>query len=44
MQGGASQFAGVMGTIAGDDTVLVICRDPLGGPDLARRLSEAARG
>ena len=34
--------AGVMGTIAGDDTVLVICRDPLGGPDLARRLSAAA--
>jgi transcriptional regulator of arginine metabolism len=34
--------AGVMGTIAGDDTVLVICRDPLGGPELARRLSAAA--
>ena len=34
--------SGVMGTIAGDDTVLVICRDPLGGPDLARRLSAAA--
>ncbi len=36
--------AGVMGTIAGDDTVLVICRDPLGGPELARRLSAAAAG
>jgi transcriptional regulator of arginine metabolism len=36
--------AGVMGTIAGDDTVLVICRDPLGGPELARRLSTAATG
>jgi transcriptional regulator of arginine metabolism len=34
--------AGVMGTIAGDDTVLVICRDPQGGPDLARRLGAAA--
>jgi transcriptional regulator of arginine metabolism len=34
--------AGVMGTIAGDDTVLVICRDPLGGPELARRLGAAA--
>jgi transcriptional regulator of arginine metabolism len=34
--------AGVMGTIAGDDTVLVICRDPLGGPELAKRLSAAA--
>jgi transcriptional regulator of arginine metabolism len=34
--------AGVMGTIAGDDTVLVICRDPGGGPDLAQQLIEAA--
>jgi transcriptional regulator of arginine metabolism len=36
--------SGVMGTIAGDDTVLVICRDPLGGTDLARRLIAAAAG
>lgn len=36
--------SGVMGTIAGDDTVLVICRDPLGGPELARRLITAAAG
>jgi transcriptional regulator of arginine metabolism len=34
--------SGVMGTIAGDDTVLVICRDPIGGPELARRLIDAA--
>lgn len=34
--------ADVMGTIAGDDTVLVICREPTGGPDLARRLISAA--
>jgi transcriptional regulator of arginine metabolism len=34
--------AGVMGTIAGDDTVLVICREPEGAPDLARRLIHAA--
>ena len=27
----------VLGTIAGDDTVLVIGRDPAGGADLARR-------
>lgn len=27
----------LLGTIAGDDTVLVIGRDPVGGPDLARR-------
>lgn len=45
---GAAQFlasaldraalADVVGTIAGDDTVLVIARDPLGGSDLAVRL------
>jgi transcriptional regulator of arginine metabolism len=38
----ASAFDGaalpdVLGTIAGDDTVLVIGRDPAGGDDLARR-------
>jgi transcriptional regulator of arginine metabolism len=27
----------LLGTIAGDDTVLVIGRDPVGGPELARR-------
>lgn len=27
----------IMGTIAGDDTVLLICRDPMGGPELAAR-------
>ena len=36
--------SGVMGTIAGDDTVLVICRDPAGAPELARRLIAAAGG
>ena len=45
---GAAQFLGsaldradlrsVLGTIAGDDTVLVITRDPRGGRDLAARL------
>jgi len=29
---------GVLGTIAGDDTVLVISRDPAGGEDVVRRL------
>lgn len=29
----------VVGTIAGDDTVLVVARDPAGGPDLAKQLS-----
>lgn len=28
----------LLGTIAGDDTVLLICRDPLGGDAVARRL------
>jgi transcriptional regulator of arginine metabolism len=35
--------AGVMGTIAGDDTVLVICREPTGGRDLAGQLIQAAQ-
>lgn len=29
----------VVGTIAGDDTVLVVARDPAGGPDLAKLLT-----
>jgi transcriptional regulator of arginine metabolism len=32
-----AEFPDVLGTIAGDDTVLVIGREPLGGEDLARR-------
>jgi transcriptional regulator of arginine metabolism len=28
----------ILGTIAGDDTVLLICRDPAGGADVAARL------
>lgn len=32
----------VVGTIAGDDTVLVVARDPAGGPDLAKLLSSWA--
>jgi transcriptional regulator of arginine metabolism len=32
----------LLGTIAGDDTVLLICRDPLGGPDIAQRLTTLA--
>jgi len=30
----------VLGCIAGDDTILVIARDPDGGADLARRFLE----
>ncbi|GAB7007640.1 arginine repressor [Nocardioides sp. AN3] len=33
-----SEFPDILGTIAGDDTVLVIGRDPHGGSDLARRI------
>jgi len=32
-----AEFPDVLGTIAGDDTVLVIGRDPQGGDDLVRR-------
>ncbi|MDX6278589.1 MAG: transcriptional regulator of arginine metabolism [Nocardioidaceae bacterium] len=32
----------LLGTIAGDDTVMVICRDPLGGDAVARRLMALA--
>ena len=34
----------VVGTIAGDDTVLVVARDPAGGPALAARLRAIAQG
>jgi transcriptional regulator of arginine metabolism len=34
----------VVGTIAGDDTVLVVARDPAGGPELADRLRTIAHG
>lgn len=33
----------VVGTIAGDDTILVVARDPAGGPALADKLSSWAR-
>lgn len=37
------QMAESLGTIAGDDTVLLISRDPLGGQDLAHHISDLAR-
>jgi transcriptional regulator of arginine metabolism len=50
---GASQFLasaldrarlpGVLGTVAGDDTILVVAREPVGGADLVHRLHELAR-
>lgn len=39
-----SEMMAVLGTIAGDDTVMVITRDPAGGEDLVRRLLALANG
>jgi transcriptional regulator of arginine metabolism len=33
-----ARLDGILGTVAGDDTVLVVARDPRGGSPLARRL------
>ena len=33
-------WAGVLGTIAGDDTILVICRDRISATDLAKKLRD----
>jgi len=37
-----SGFAGVVGTVAGDDTVLVVAGEDVGGAGLADRLTEVA--
>jgi transcriptional regulator of arginine metabolism len=39
-----AELGNVLGTIAGDDTVLVISRDPKGGDALAQRLLALANG
>jgi transcriptional regulator of arginine metabolism len=39
-----AELGSVLGTIAGDDTVLVISRDPKGGDALAQRLLALANG
>ncbi|QLQ11827.1 MAG: arginine repressor [Nocardioidaceae bacterium] len=39
-----AELAAVLGTIAGDDTVLAISRDPAGGEALARRFLELSSG
>ena len=39
-----AELGSVLGTIAGDDTVLVISRDPHGGDPLAQRLLALANG
>jgi len=33
-----AEVPGLLGTVGGDDTVLVISRDPMGGDELARRI------
>lgn len=38
-----TEFGEVLGTIAGDDTVMVICRAPDGAPDLAERFLGLAK-
>jgi transcriptional regulator of arginine metabolism len=38
-----AEYGDVLGTIAGDDTVLVIGREATGGDDLARRLLALAQ-
>ena len=37
-----AELGGILGTVAGDDTVLVISRDPDGGAALAQRLLDLA--
>lgn len=32
------QYDGILGTVAGDDTVLIICRDELGAEDIVKTL------
>jgi len=39
-----SVMPAVLGTVAGDDTVLVVARDPDGGADLAARFLAMAAG
>ena len=39
-----AELGAVLGTIAGDDTVLVISRDPAGGEALVQRLLDLANG
>ena len=37
-----SSLSGVLGTVAGDDTILVVASDPTGGERLRKRLGELA--
>jgi transcriptional regulator of arginine metabolism len=37
-----ADLADVLGTVAGDDTILLIARDPAGGAALAQRLRRMA--
>jgi len=37
-----SGLAGLLGTVAGDDTLLCVAEEEIGGPELAARLKELA--
>ncbi|MBI4729181.1 MAG: arginine repressor [Acidobacteria bacterium] len=37
-----SAARGILGTVAGDDTILIVCRDGVAGDEVARRLRRAA--
>jgi transcriptional regulator of arginine metabolism len=40
----ATSLEGVLGTVAGDDTIIVVNRDPGGGAALAHRLGQILKG
>lgn len=40
----AASLDGVLGTVAGDDTVLIVSQDPEGGPALAHHLGQLLKG
>ena len=37
-----ASMPGILGTVAGDDTILVVASEPAGGPDVAKRLADLA--
>lgn len=38
-----SVLPGILGTIAGDDTIMIVCRDPQGGGAVAQKFLDMAR-
>jgi transcriptional regulator of arginine metabolism len=39
-----AEWSSILGTVAGDDSILVIARDPAGGQELAEALLRLAAG